>query len=237
MSYERAADGEPPVVEGSARNTRAAILSAARDLFNTAGFDGTSIAMICDRVNIMAGNLTYYFPRKRDLVLAMKYQFDAEIGELQNSLLRELLAGARVPSAAETHRLLRSMLEIIWNFRFFFTSMMSLHRLDPRIVVASRQVEQQARIGLSQLVQRGLNEQAIQPLRYPNSTAALADNIWYLMWGCMFFQKVRDKDLEPTKAVVIDHCLLQLGALIEPIVPPEFIAEYCREVAADEQRP
>lgn len=230
----RAKPGETLPADAKPRaNTRASILQASRDLFNMEGFDGTSIAMISDRVKIMSGNLTYYFPKKRDIVVAMKEEFDVEIGALQRNLLADLLAGERVPSPAETHRLLRSMLEIIWDYRFFFTSMMSLHRLDPEIVVAFRQVEQQARMGLAQLVQRGVDEQAIQPLRYPNSASALADNIWYLMWGCMFFQKARDKNLEPTRAVVINNCLLQLGAMIGPMVPPEFTAEYCREIARD----
>lgn len=212
-------------------STRELILIASRDLFNMEGFDGTSIAMICERIGIMSGNLTYYFPKKRDIVLALKDSFDQEISLLQANLLNELLTGATVPSPDATHRLLRSMLEIIWNHRFFFTSMMSLHRLDSGLVEAFRKVEQQARMGLSQIVQRGVNEQSIKPLRYPNSPSALADNIWYLMWGCMFFQKARDKDLEPAKAQVMNICLLQIGALFEPLVTDEFMAEYCIEVS------
>ncbi|VWX50168.1 TetR/AcrR family transcriptional regulator [Novosphingobium sp. 9U] len=212
-------------------STRDLILTASRDLFNLEGFDGTSIAMICERIGIMSGNLTYYFPKKRHIVLALKDAFDQEISGLQSQLLTELLTGAKVPSPAESHRLLRSMLEIIWNYRFFFTSMMSLHRLDSGLVEAFRKVEHQARMGLSQIVQRGVNEQSIKPLRYPNSPSALADNIWYLMWGCMFFQKARDKDLEPDKAGVMNTCLLQLGALIEPLVTDEFMADYCAEVS------
>jgi len=213
-------------------STRNLILTASRDLFNLEGFDGTSIAMICERIDIMSGNLTYYFPKKRDIVIALKDSFDREISQMQGQFLAELLSGTRMPSATETHRLLRSMLNLIWDYRFFFTSMMALHRLDPEIVEAFRRVEQQARMGLAQLVQRGVNEQVVRPLRYPNSPSALADNIWYLMWGCMFFQKARDKDLEPARAGVINTCLLQLGALFEPLVDAEFLAEYCREVSA-----
>lgn len=187
--------------------------------------------MICERIGIMAGNLTYYFPKKRDIVLALKDQFDAEIQSLQSDLLVKLLAGERNVTPRETHQLLRSMLGIIWDNRFFFTSMMSLHRLDKRVIAAFRQMEEQTRIGLSQLVQRGVDDGAISPLRFPNSSSALADNIWCLMWGCMFFQKARDKDLEPDRSVVINTCLLQVGALFGPLVSPEFIAEYCGEVA------
>lgn len=213
-------------------STRDLILTAARELFNIEGFDGTSIAMICERVEIMSGNLTYYFPRKRDIVVALKDGFDEELRRLQTDLLNELLIGVVVPSPVETHRLLRSMLNIIWDYRFFFTSMMALHRLDKSIVEAFRRVEYQARMGLSQIVQRGVNEAAIKPLRYPNSPSALADSIWYLMWGCIFFHKARDKDLEPSRETVINACLMQLGALIEPLVNADFIADYCREVAA-----
>lgn len=220
------------VVKAASRpSTRDLILKASRDLFNTEGFDGTSIAMICERVDIMSGNLTYYFPKKRDIVVALKESFDQEISDLQNGLLADLLVGLKVPSPAEAQRFLRSMLEIIWDNRFFFTSMLPLHRLDPKIMEAFRQVEQQVRMGFSQICQRGVNAEAIKPICYPNSPSVLADNMWYIMWGCMFSHKARDKDLEPAREVVINACLLQLGALIEPVVSSEFMAEYCKEVA------
>lgn len=211
-------------------STRDQILKASLELFNLEGFDGTSIAMICERVDIMAGNLTYYFPKKRDIVFAIRDEFDNQLSSLQSGILDALLEEKRPPTPADTHRLLRRMLEIIWEHRFFFTSMMGLHRLDRRVIVAFRQVEQQARVGLSQLVQKTVNDGVLSPLSYPNSVSTLADNIWYLMWGCMFFQKARDKELEPAKSVVITTCLLQLGALLEPMLEPDFIAAYCREV-------
>jgi len=211
-------------------STRDQILTASLDLFNLEGFDGTSIAMICERVNIMAGNLTYYFPKKRDIVFAIRDDFDRQLSSLQSGMLDALLDEKRPPSPADTHQLLRTMMEIIWEHRFFFTSMMALHRLDRRVVIAFRQVEQQARVGLSQLVQKTVTDQVLSPLSYPNSVSALADNIWYIMWGCMFFQKVRDKEMEPAKSVVITTCLLQLGALLEPMLEPDFMAAYCREV-------
>jgi AcrR family transcriptional regulator len=214
-------------------STRDQILRASLDLFNSEGFDGTSIAMICARVDIMAGNLTYYFPKKRDIVLAMKDEFEAALDGLQKQVLARMLADTGQASPGDTQRFLRAMLTIIWDYRFFFTSMMALHRLDRKIVQAFRQIEQQFRVGLSQLTQKGINDQAIHALRYPNSASTLADNIWYITWGCMFFNKARDKELEPEKSVVINNCLLQLGALMEPIVPSEFIAEYCRAVTRD----
>jgi AcrR family transcriptional regulator len=219
------AEGRP-----AKRSTRDAILEASLELFNREGFDGTSIVMICEHINIMSGNLTYYFPKKRDIVLAIKDTFDASLTRLNQRIMDDLLGQNRTTSPRHTHDLLRSMLEIIWDHRFFFTSMMSLHRLDRRIYMAFRQVEQQARVGLSQLVQRAITDGTVRPLNYPNSPSAYADNIWYLMWGCMFFQTARDRKLDPAKSVVINNCLLQLGALMEPVVSPEFVTAYCGEV-------
>ncbi len=53
---------------GAARETRRAILESARRLFNEQGVGSVSMRSIAADAGISVGNLTYYFPRKKDLV-------------------------------------------------------------------------------------------------------------------------------------------------------------------------
>lgn len=206
--------------------TREAILQASIELFNTNGFDNTSIAMICERVGIMAGNLTYHFPKKKDIVLAIAERFSRNLADHQEGLLADLLADGRAVTAREVYQLLRQILQIIWDHRFFFGSMMSLHRLDGQVIREFHNIEKAARAGLVQLVRKGIERDTVRALNSPNSESALADNLWHLMWGTVFFETARDARLEPDENTVIKTCLLQLGAMIEPLVAPQFIAAY-----------
>lgn len=53
------------------RNTRREILTAAQRLFNEYGYSSVSLQDIADEVGITKGNLTYYFPKKEQLVEAI----------------------------------------------------------------------------------------------------------------------------------------------------------------------
>lgn len=59
--------------------TRKLILEAALALFCREGLDSVSTRDIAKRVDISLGNLTYYFPSKNDIVLALSNAFIAEI--------------------------------------------------------------------------------------------------------------------------------------------------------------
>ena len=47
------------------------IITVAKDLFNTYGFHNVSMRQISQTLNISVGNLTYYFPRKADILAAI----------------------------------------------------------------------------------------------------------------------------------------------------------------------
>lgn len=54
-----------------ARDTRARLVDAARDLFWKKGYLGTSVAEILDRAGANSGSLYHFFPTKQDLLLAV----------------------------------------------------------------------------------------------------------------------------------------------------------------------
>lgn len=53
-----------------ARQTRAAILDAALDLFRSHGYDGTTMRAVAQQAGVSAGNAYYYFSSKEHLVQA-----------------------------------------------------------------------------------------------------------------------------------------------------------------------
>ncbi|MBX7159562.1 MAG: TetR/AcrR family transcriptional regulator [Acidimicrobiia bacterium] len=63
-----AAESEPPRRHAAPTGTRAAILSAARRLFSTHGFEGTSIADIASAAGLAPGTIYIHFENKADLL-------------------------------------------------------------------------------------------------------------------------------------------------------------------------
>lgn len=53
------------------RDTKKKILSTARQLFNEKGYESVTMRMIASEVNMSVGNLTYYFPKKENLIRAL----------------------------------------------------------------------------------------------------------------------------------------------------------------------
>lgn len=65
-SISLAADRSP-----KGRQTVAAILKAARTVFIREGHAGLTMRMVAEEADIVVGNISYYFPTKRDLLAAM----------------------------------------------------------------------------------------------------------------------------------------------------------------------
>lgn len=55
------------------------ILEAARDLYNKHGLEQVTMRDVAKKVSISAGNLTYHFPTRNDIVLALMDRLLAEI--------------------------------------------------------------------------------------------------------------------------------------------------------------
>lgn len=59
------------VEDGSIASRRDAILRSARDVLQADGYAGFSVRSVASHAGIAAGNLTYHFPTKADLVIAL----------------------------------------------------------------------------------------------------------------------------------------------------------------------
>lgn len=80
-------------------NTKERICACTIELFNEKGFSNVSLREIANRAQVAIGNLTYYFPQKGDLLLAIQeqqYSFfslqdENKIGNCAEESIRALL--------------------------------------------------------------------------------------------------------------------------------------------------
>jgi AcrR family transcriptional regulator len=97
--YPRMSDSDGPLVTAvhesalagqggtSGRDSRAAILQAARTLYATNGSRGTSLASIANAAGLSQPGLLHHFPSKSALLLAVLAERDREDGELSSAHL------------------------------------------------------------------------------------------------------------------------------------------------------
>ncbi|MET0545380.1 MAG: TetR/AcrR family transcriptional regulator [Caulobacterales bacterium] len=215
---------------GAETNTKDRILEASLHLFNADGVEATSIAAISLRAGIAPGNLTYHFPKKREIIIEILARFEAAMDAINRDLLDGLVRGERSVTAAETVQFLVATMRAIWSNRFFFTSIPAMQ--DKVILARLSKIETRALSGISQLMQKALDVQVLAPLRYPNTTSVLAENVWHLLWGRIFFQRVGGGNSATLERAVVHKMLTHVGALIQPHTTPEFVTAFCDEINA-----
>ena len=87
------------------------ILDASRTLFNAKGYAATSVTEIAASLGISQGNLTYHFPTKRDLALALEDEILAIMREHRANEVRGSLAEDYLDHVTFG-------MELTWRFRF-----------------------------------------------------------------------------------------------------------------------
>ena len=88
---------------------RDAMLATARYLFNTQGYDRVSMRQLAEELHMAVGNLTYYFPRKQQIV-----------EELMDQSFALTRTDGPVTSLAQIDGMLSRMLDTLLRNSFFF---------------------------------------------------------------------------------------------------------------------
>ncbi len=102
--------------------TRDKILSTALHLFNENGVSKVSSRNISEDMGISYGNLTYHFPKKEDIVLALYQQMQEKI-TAQFNLLEENIFGLNFALDS-----LKSIFKISYTYKFVFLGFAYLNR-------------------------------------------------------------------------------------------------------------
>ena len=105
----RPADVSAPSVEAGAPSddTRERILEAAVEVIREVGYGNFSVQKVARRAGVYQGNITYYWPRRRDLVLALALRV---IEDYRSTCLTSL-DGASGPSGRSAEVVVRAMVE------------------------------------------------------------------------------------------------------------------------------
>ncbi|MEO0469795.1 MAG: TetR/AcrR family transcriptional regulator [Bacteroidota bacterium] len=122
--------------------TKDRILAAALRLFNEQGVSNVSSRTVSDDLQISYGNLTYYFPKKEDIIYQLYMNMQAELDQQFSKLRQEIFQFDFMV------RSLRGTLEVLHSYRFVFLDLTYLTRKFPKIKAhAVRQYHSRQEIG------------------------------------------------------------------------------------------
>ena len=127
--------------------TQQRILNTALTLFNKNGESNTSTVDIATTLNISPGNLYYHFSSKEDIILTLIEDFDAKLSELLEMLALSLI------DILEDDLVLKSILEITWQYRFLYRDMHAISIRNKDIAKRLARLRQQTEHGLSYLIE------------------------------------------------------------------------------------
>jgi AcrR family transcriptional regulator len=102
--------------------TKEKILTKALELFNLHGISTVSSRTISEELGISYGNLTYHFPKKDDIILALYLNMQEEIDELFVKIRQEIM------QLDFMLRNLRVLLEVFHKYKFIFLGFARMNR-------------------------------------------------------------------------------------------------------------
>lgn len=180
------------------------ILNTALDLFNKHGYENVTMRMISNELGISPGNLTYYFPKKIDILTAL-------LKEIRTTPEEE-----NAESLDDLRRYLLNMVEGVQREQFFF-SISDLQRLDRKFFEENRNAvnhfkEVLFRI-LGELQQRGI-------LSKDMSDAWKKDYIEIIMLSHLSWARETGKQSTYTNLSLEEFIDSQMR-LLEPFVMPK----------------
>jgi len=133
------------------QETRQAVLKCALRLFNERGVDRVSMRDVAAEAGISVGNLTYHFPRKKDLVTTLMAE------DVQERLVQTPTTGL-----LQLDQAFSRMLDALLRFPFFFLDDQAQQMVDAPVVNGTLQIHGQLDHILDDLIALGLFSPAFQ---------------------------------------------------------------------------
>lgn len=111
--------GKAAMAKKMPRRTAERILETTQELFNRFGEPNVSTTAISAEMRISPGNLYYHYPAKEALINALFARYEAALQE-------RLASSERIRTLEEAWALLRSLLELVWQYRFLYRDLNDL---------------------------------------------------------------------------------------------------------------
>ena len=146
------------------------ILSTALQLFNQYGVDRVPLYKIAADVNKSPGNVTYHFPRKKDIIHRLVDNLEVEAAEV--------LASKRNPGVTALADYFVRLFRLMWRYHFFFDSLTYLTATDAKIAASHQRIREIAQSASIQRIEDAIASGDILAVEPPSSPRILAENMW-----------------------------------------------------------
>jgi AcrR family transcriptional regulator len=121
----------------SAVETRARIITAARDLFNGEGYTGLSAVDVANAIGISPGHLYYHFKGKAEIAAVLLDEHIDELAAITSHGLGQLAGEAASLEALWTH--VHILIEEVQDTRFIWREGRALWASDPKLAALIHQ--------------------------------------------------------------------------------------------------
>lgn len=213
----------PPLIVK--KNTQQRILDTSADLFNQFGIEAVSIAQVATDLKISTGNLTYYYKRKKDLVLAHTRNLERDLAE----------ALEQFPYLSNPRNFAKAfidMMALTLRYRFLFTGanyilqndLIEFDHYDRLIRTVKRTL-----IARTRWLMKGGH---MRPVVKPHTLEMLVDSIWWQWLGWLHISQLQPPNLTlPRQRLLADaasHIFFVGQAYVDPAFAQLVQEEFAR---------
>jgi AcrR family transcriptional regulator len=203
-------------------DTRRRIIERSIELFNQNGIQNITIENIAVDLQISPGNITYHFKLRRDLIRASL--------DLLQERLGEAMERPQVSSPQEAGEYVIRGFRPLWDFRFFFNSMVFLTQHDQELRTRYFEFRQWAVEAVARDLEGLVALGYFRPPKAPNSTLLISENMWAQWLSWLRTQQIEDPAAKTPSAKALYDFALHLWSLCQPHLAPGFGQALLREL-------
>lgn len=156
--------------------TKEEIILNAVDLFNKYGITAVSTRDIADACGISLGNLTYHFPKKKDLILAAVDMHQKERTQYPSAVNMDFVEFMDYMDKAEKLRI---------KYSFYFDNFVDLSRMFKEVAIIQKRVHREVIVYFTKALMSFQSKGLLEPERCPGNYEDIACgiNMTTAFWG------------------------------------------------------
>lgn len=203
-------------------DTAQQILETSRTLFNKQGVENVAISQIAKTLTISAGNLTYHYAKKKDIV-------GSHIRQLENIMVDTLQGFSYDGSAAEFLDSYTELLQVTWDYRYLFngTTYLLQNSLLSKAEYATLvdHIYETILTQMDKMIEFG----SMQTIPAPYETCTLVDCIWWQWLGWLDANQLLSENI-PNQEMLLQDGIKHQIFLISPYLSKAFSEQLQQEI-------
>jgi len=202
-------------------STRQRIVERSVELFNRASVQSVAIEHIASDLGMSPGNLTYHFRHKRDLIRAAL--------DLLQQRLRETVGRPSIKSPRQAGLYVVLGLRALWEFRFFFNSLVYLLGQDPELRAEYQEFQNWAVAAVAEDLRQLQEIGYFSPPEPPNSVTVVVENMWAQWLNWLRMQQIDNPLAATPRNEALYDCAFHIWSLCQPYLQPAFARSVLQE--------